>query len=62
MGTNKIHLYDAGHLQMAVDFLTMTRDVFPFKDLVTHRVSKGDINDGLRIADSGETIRVAVLP
>lgn len=62
MGTNKIHLYDAGHLQMAVDFLTMTRDFFAFKDLVTLRVSMGDINDGLRIADSGETIRVAVLP
>ena len=50
------------HLQMAVDLLSMTRDVFPFKELVTHRVSLGDINDGLHIADSGEAIRVAVLP
>jgi Zn-dependent alcohol dehydrogenase len=40
----------------------MTRDVFPFKDLVTRRVSLDDINDGLRIADSGEAVRVAVLP
>jgi len=47
---------------MAVDFLAMTRDVFPFKGLVSHRVSLDDINDGLRIADSGEAIRVAVLP
>ena len=57
-----IHNYDARHLQMAVDFLSMTRDVFPFKDLVTHRVSLDNINDGLRIADSGEAIRVAILP
>jgi threonine dehydrogenase-like Zn-dependent dehydrogenase len=57
-----IHNYDARHLQMAVDFLAMSRDEFPFKALVTHRVSLGNINDGLRIADSGEAIRVAVLP
>jgi threonine dehydrogenase-like Zn-dependent dehydrogenase len=57
-----IHNYDARHLQMGVDFLAMAHDVFPFKDLVTHRVSLDNINDGLRIADSGEAVRVAVLP
>ena len=36
--------------------------IFPFKDLVTHRVSLDNINDGLRIADSGKAIRVAILP
>ena len=57
-----IHNYDAKHLQMGVDLLAMTHDVIPFKDLVTHRVSLDNINDGLRIADSGEAVRVAVLP
>ena len=57
-----IHNYDARHLQTGVDFLAMAHDVFPFKDLVTHRVSPDNINDGLRIADSGEAVRVAVLP
>jgi alcohol dehydrogenase len=57
-----IHNYDARHLQMGVDLLAMTRDVFPFKDIVTHRVSLNNINDGLRIADSGKAVRVAVLP
>ena len=57
-----IHNYDARHLQMGVDFLAMSRDRFPFKDLVTHGLSLDKINEGLRIADSGEAIRVAVLP
>jgi Zn-dependent alcohol dehydrogenase len=40
----------------------MTREKFPFKDIVTHRVNLEGINDGMRLADSGEAIRVAVLP
>ena len=47
---------------MGVDFLAMSRDRFPFKDLVSRRVNLDDINEGLRIADSGEAVRVAVLP
>jgi threonine dehydrogenase-like Zn-dependent dehydrogenase len=57
-----IHNYDTKHLQMGVDLLAMTHDVFHFKYLVTHRVSLDNINDGLRIADSGEAVLVAVLP
>ncbi|MBW2153314.1 MAG: zinc-binding dehydrogenase [Deltaproteobacteria bacterium] len=58
-----IHNYDTKHLQMGIDFfLTMTRDVFPFNDIVTHRVSLGNINEGMRIAESGKAIRIAVLP
>jgi len=57
-----IHNYDARHLQAGVDLLAMTREKFPFKDIVTHRVSLADINDGMRLADSGKAIRVAVLP
>jgi threonine dehydrogenase-like Zn-dependent dehydrogenase len=57
-----VHNYDARHLQMGVDFLAMSRDRFAFKDLVSRRVSLEDINQGLRIADSGEAVRVAVLP
>jgi putative phosphonate catabolism associated alcohol dehydrogenase len=57
-----IHNYDARHLQAAVDLLAMTREKFPFKDIVTHRVSLENINEGLRLADSGKAIRVAVCP
>jgi len=57
-----VHNYDTKHLQMAIDFLAMTHDIFPFKDIVSHRVNLDDINEGLRIAESGKAIRVAVLP
>ncbi|CAB1080515.1 Threonine dehydrogenase and related Zn-dependent dehydrogenases [Olavius algarvensis Delta 1 endosymbiont] len=57
-----IHNYDARHLQAGVDLLAMTREIFPFRDIVTHRVSLENINDGMRLADSGEAIRVAVEP
>ena len=57
-----IHNYDARHLQAGVDLLAMTRDIFPFKAIVTHRVSLADINDGMRLAESGQAIRVAVHP
>jgi alcohol dehydrogenase len=57
-----IHNYDTKHLQMAVDFLSMTRNQFPFIDIVTRRVSLADTTKGMKIAESGEAIRVAVLP
>lgn len=57
-----IHNYDAKHLQMGVDFLEKTHDIFPFKDIVTHRVSLENINEGLHLAESGKAVRVAVLP
>jgi len=57
-----IHNYDARHLQMGIDFLAMTHEQFPFKEIVTHKVALENISEGLRIANSGEAIRVAVLP
>ena len=57
-----LHNYDAKHLQMGVDFLEMTRDVFPFNEIVTHRVSLEDTTEGMRIGESGKAIRVAVIP
>jgi Zn-dependent alcohol dehydrogenase len=57
-----IHNYDTKHLQSGVDFLSMTREIFPFERMVTHFVSLEEINEGMRIADSGKAIRVAVLP
>jgi putative phosphonate catabolism associated alcohol dehydrogenase len=57
-----IHNYDAKHLQMGVTFLSMTRTIFPFSDIVTHRVGLHEINRGIEIALSGEAIRVAVIP
>ena len=40
----------------------MTRNRFPFGLIVGERVSLDEINAGLKIAESGETIRVAVKP
>ncbi len=57
-----IHNYDARHLQMGIDFLAMTHERFPFKEIVTHKVNMENITEGMRIADSGEAIRVAVFP
>ena len=57
-----VHNYDTKHLQSGVNFLSMTSGIFPFERLVTHHVSLEKINEGMRIADSGEAIRVAVLP
>jgi len=57
-----IHNYDTKHLQKAVDFLRMTHDRFPFRELVGEAVTLDNINEGLRIAESGKTIRVAVKP
>jgi len=45
-----------------VDLLAMTREKFPYKDIVTHRVKLENINEGLRLADSGKAVRVAVHP
>lgn len=57
-----LHNYDTRHLQTGVDFLALKQNVFPFADVVSHRVSLGEINKGLRIAESGKAVRVAVLP
>ncbi len=57
-----IHNYDAKHLQMGVDFLSMTRDIYPYKEIVSRRVNLENINEGLHLAAAGEAVRVAVLP
>jgi putative phosphonate catabolism associated alcohol dehydrogenase len=57
-----VHNYDTVHLQKAVDFLQMTRERFPFGLIVGEKVSLDEINAGLKIAESGKTIRVAVKP
>jgi putative phosphonate catabolism associated alcohol dehydrogenase len=57
-----VHNYDTVHLQKAVHFLEMTRGAFPFGKIVGERVSLDEINAGLKIAESGRTIRVAVEP
>jgi len=45
---------------MAVEFLSMTRNQFPFIDIVTRRVSLADTTKRMKIAESGEAIRVAI--
>ncbi|MBN2568560.1 MAG: zinc-binding dehydrogenase [Deltaproteobacteria bacterium] len=56
-----IHNYDSRHLKAGLDFLELRQKDFPFSEIVTHRVSLDNINDGLRIAESGEAVRVAVI-
>jgi alcohol dehydrogenase len=57
-----IHNYHAGHLQQAIDLLATTLETYPFEKIVTHRFDLDQINDGLRMAASGQAIRAAVLP
>ncbi|MCE5335637.1 MAG: zinc-binding dehydrogenase [Desulfobacteraceae bacterium] len=57
-----IHNYDARHLQMGVDLLSLTRDIFPFREIVMGKVGLDDINEGMRLAESGEAVRVAIFP
>jgi putative phosphonate catabolism associated alcohol dehydrogenase len=57
-----VHNYDAKHLQMAVDFLSQTKQKFPFHKLATHRFPLREINEAMRVAESAVGIRVAVLP
>ena len=57
-----IHNYDTKHLQMGIDLLSLTNNIFPFKDIVSHRVRLEEINEGMRFAASGKAIRVALLP
>jgi alcohol dehydrogenase len=57
-----VHNYDARHLQRGLDFLVQARAVYPFQRLVTHHFPLQGINEALRVAESGEGIRVAVCP
>jgi putative phosphonate catabolism associated alcohol dehydrogenase len=57
-----IHNYDTRHLEWGVDFLDRCQDRFPFDRIVTHRFPLDEINAALRMAHSGQAIRVAVLP
>jgi len=57
-----VHNYDTRHLQAGVDFLSQTKEIFPFEKLVTDRFSLDEINQAMNLARSGKAIRVAVIP
>jgi alcohol dehydrogenase len=57
-----VHNYDARHLREGIQLLSQARDRFPFAEIVTHTVPLEAINAGLRLAQSGDAIRVAVIP
>jgi putative phosphonate catabolism associated alcohol dehydrogenase len=57
-----VHNYDARHLQWAVDFLAQTRRVYPFEKMVTHTFPLDQINEAMKLAQSGKAIRVGVTP
>jgi putative phosphonate catabolism associated alcohol dehydrogenase len=56
------HNYDTQHLQAGIDFLSQTKGKFPFERIVNRRVTLDNIQEGLSLAGSGESIRVAVIP
>jgi alcohol dehydrogenase len=56
-----VHNYDARHLKAGLDLLALRQNDFPFREIVSHRVGLDNINEGLKIAASGEAIRVAVV-
>ena len=57
-----VHNYDTRHLEWGVDFLNRYQNRFPFDRIVTHRFPLSEINAALRMAHSGQAIRVAVIP
>jgi Zn-dependent alcohol dehydrogenase len=57
-----VHNYDTRHLQSAIDFLDQTRAKYPFEKMVTHTFPLERINEALKLAQSGQAIRVAVTP
>jgi len=57
-----VHNYAPRHLQQAVDFLQAAAATFPFAALVTHRFPLAAIDAALACAQSGDALRVAVIP
>lgn len=57
-----VHNYDTRHLQWGINFLTQTKAMFPFHKLITHRYPLNEINKAIKVALSGEGIRVAIKP
>jgi threonine dehydrogenase-like Zn-dependent dehydrogenase len=55
-----VHNYDTKHLEWSIGFLQRTQNIFPFKDMVTHRYKLEEINKAMELAHSGEAIRVAI--
>ena len=56
-----VHNYDAKHLKAGLALLKACKNDFPFSEIVTHKVSLAEINEGLKIAESGKALRVAVI-
>jgi threonine dehydrogenase-like Zn-dependent dehydrogenase len=57
-----VHNYDTRHLQWAIDFLAQTQGVYPLEKMVTHKFPLDQINAAIKLAQSGQAIRVAVAP
>jgi alcohol dehydrogenase len=57
-----VHNYDTAHLQQAVDFLAAAAFKFPFETIVTHRYPLEKVNEAMKAAASGVSLRVAVTP
>lgn len=57
-----IHNYDALQLAEALSFVERTRDIYPYKKLVTHKLSLNDIEKGMKIMEERKAIRVAICP
>lgn len=55
-----VHNYDARHLRQAIVFLTDTRSLFPYEEIVGAQYSLEEVNIALRAAKSGTALRVAV--
>lgn len=57
-----VHNYDARHLQKGIQLLSQSRGRYPFQDIVTHTRPLESINEGMRLAQDRNTIRVGILP
>lgn len=57
-----VHNYDALQLGESLGFVERTKDIYPFKDLVTHKLPLEKLAEGMKITEERKAIRVAIYP
>jgi len=56
------HNYDALQLAEAIHFIERTRDRYPFREIVSHKLPLADLAKGLKLAEERKAVRAAVCP
>jgi threonine dehydrogenase-like Zn-dependent dehydrogenase len=57
-----VHNYHPRHLIEALDFVTVNRDRFPFKDLVDGKYGLDQVGQAMKDAEDRKVLRAAIVP